>query len=97
MLALIRRVGLPPPLTNTVVAGHEVDFLWPEHRVVVETDGLAAHGTGRRFESDRARDAHLVAAGYLVLRFTWRQIVREPEVVAARLAAALARAAPARA
>jgi very-short-patch-repair endonuclease len=39
------------------------------------------------------RDARLVAAGYAVLRFTWRQLVHEPEVVAARLAAALSRAA----
>jgi very-short-patch-repair endonuclease len=90
MLALVRRVGLPLPATNVVVAGHEVDFLWPEQRVIVETDGHAAHFTPARFESDRARDARLVAAGYVVLRFTWRQLVREPEVVAARLAAALA-------
>jgi very-short-patch-repair endonuclease len=93
MLGLIRRVGLPEPRTEAYVEGYTVDFLWPEQRVIVETDGHAAHGTRRRFETDRARDAHLTACGYRVLRFTWRQLTREPEIVAARLAAALAVAA----
>jgi very-short-patch-repair endonuclease len=91
MLALIRRVGLSEPVTEAIVHGHPVDFLWPEQRLVVETDGFTAHGTTRRrFETDRARDAKLTAAGYRVLRFTYRQITEQPEIVAARLAAALA-------
>jgi very-short-patch-repair endonuclease len=96
MLALLRRVDLPIPQTNAIVEGYVVDFFWPEQRVVVETDGYGPHGTPRRFETDRARDAHLTALGYRVLRFTWRQLTTEPEVVAARLATVLvtARAAP---
>jgi very-short-patch-repair endonuclease len=90
MLALVGRVGLPVPQTNVLVEGHLVDFYWPEHRLIVETDGHGAHGTPRRFETDRTRDAHLTALGYRVLRFTWRQLERDPEIVAARLAAALA-------
>jgi very-short-patch-repair endonuclease len=89
MLALLRRVDLPIPQTNVLLAGHLVDFYWPDHGVVVETDGYGPHGTPRRFESDRARDAHLTALGYRVLRFTWRQLTAEPEVIAARLAAVL--------
>ena len=92
MLALLRRVDLPVPHTNAIVEGHVVDFFWPEQRVVVETDGYGPHGTPRRFETDRARDAHLTALGYRVLRFTWRQLTTEPEVVAARLATVLATA-----
>jgi very-short-patch-repair endonuclease len=67
-----------------------VDFLWPREKVVVETDGWAAHGHRRAFESDRARDAELQASGYLVVRFTWRQISDAPLLVAARLAQVLA-------
>jgi very-short-patch-repair endonuclease len=40
--------------------------------------------------ADGPRDAHLTAQGYTVIRFTWRQLSREPMTVAARLAAALA-------
>jgi very-short-patch-repair endonuclease len=81
------------PQTNARVLGYEVDFLWERERVVVEVDGFRAHGTRLRFETDRERDTALVAAGYRVLRFTWRQLVEQPEVVAARLAVVLARAA----
>ena len=50
--------------------------------VVVETDGAATHLTARAFEADRARDAELGAAGYRVIRFTWRQICDRPRWVA---------------
>jgi very-short-patch-repair endonuclease len=62
----------------------------PSTRVIVEVDGFHAHGSRLRFETDRSRDTALLAAGYRVLRFTWRQLSEEPEVVAARLAVVLA-------
>ena len=73
------------------------DFLWREHRVIVETDGFRAHGHRLAFENDRARDATLQAAGYAVLRFTWRQVNDDPHTVAGRIAATLTRRAPRRA
>jgi hypothetical protein len=104
-LALCRRAGLPRPLVNfpLVALDHEpfeVDFHFPTYRLVVETDGWDAHGTRQAFERDRAKDAALVAAGYTVLRFTWRQLRYDPETVAARVRAGCSRAfasAPARA
>ena len=42
------------------------------------------------FERDRRRDADLNAAGFRVLRITWRQLAEEPMAVIARLAQALA-------
>ena len=41
------------------------------------------------FEDDRARDARLTALGYRVVRFTHRQLLREPALVAATLIALL--------
>jgi very-short-patch-repair endonuclease len=76
---------------NARVGRYEVDFLWPAERVIVETDGWATHGTRRAFEHDRAKDAALQAAGYIVIRFTWDQIHHEPLKVAAQLAQLLAR------
>jgi very-short-patch-repair endonuclease len=58
-------------------------------KLVVEIDGFAFHGSRHAFERDRRRDADLVAAGYRVVRFTWRQIKHEPEAVVARLAVLL--------
>jgi very-short-patch-repair endonuclease len=90
LLELIRAARLAGPKTNARVAGHEVDFLWREHTLIVEVDGYAFHSSRSSFERDRRRDAELQAAGYRVIRFTWRQITREPEATIATLARATA-------
>ncbi len=82
MLALCRLHRLPAPLVNEVVEGHERDFVWPEQRLIVETDGWQAHGTRQAFENDRLRDAHLIAAGWRPLRLTWKRLTDEPAEVA---------------
>jgi very-short-patch-repair endonuclease len=99
MLRLIRAAALPEPLVNHAIGPYVIDFAWPEHGVLVETDGWATHGYRAAFERDRARDAHLAAIGYVVLRFTWRQVAEQPIQVAATIAATLSRGsrAPARA
>jgi len=83
---LIKAARLPRAITNTWVAGWEVDAFWPAQRLVVEVDGFAYHGSRAAFERDRRKDAALVAAGYRVVRITWRQLVDEPHVVVALLA-----------
>jgi hypothetical protein len=85
--------GIPRPLVNTMVEGYEVDFCWPEQRLIVETDGHAHHGTRAAFERDRARDARLTALGWRVMRFTWRQIRTGARSVAAVVMRARAAAA----
>jgi very-short-patch-repair endonuclease len=89
-LALMRNAGLPRPRVNAVVDGRMVDFSWPAERVIAETDGWAAHGHRAAFERDRGRDADLISAGWLVLRFTWRQLRERPAWVTTRVAQALA-------
>jgi very-short-patch-repair endonuclease len=94
---LLRLVGdacLPTPEVNRHREGHRVDFQWPEHRLVVETDGRATHDTPYAFHRDRARDLDLELAGWHVIRLSWSQVVEEPERVAALLRARLARSAP---
>jgi very-short-patch-repair endonuclease len=90
LLRLVRAAELPIPRVNSRLGRYEVDFLWPEQRLVVEVDSFRFHSPRPRFERDRARDAALAAAGYTVIRVTWRQLVDTPEAVAARIAAALA-------
>jgi hypothetical protein len=89
-LALCESAGLPRPLVNHPLLGFEIDFLWPDHRLAVETDGRAAHLRPTAFENDRRRDVALSLAGYRVLRFTWRQVLDDPDYVRAALAQALA-------
>jgi very-short-patch-repair endonuclease len=89
-LELIRGANLPQPRTNAYVAGYEVDFHWPEHHLVVEIDGYAYHSTRRAFEHDRRKQTDLRTAGLTVLRFSYEQLRREPLVVIAAIARALA-------
>jgi very-short-patch-repair endonuclease len=91
LLPALERAQLPRPLVNHRVEGREVDFFWPDHNVIVETDGWGAHGNRRAFEGDRAKDATLQAHGYTVVRFTWRQVKHETLLVTVRIAQLLAR------
>ena len=93
LLSALQAAGLPQPVVNRRFGRYRPDFLWPEHKLIVETDGWAGHGHRTAFEDDRARDAALLAAGWRVLRVTYRRLRREPTLVAAQLAAVLAQAA----
>jgi hypothetical protein len=95
-LALCRQASLPSPAVNAWVtlpdgAAYQVDFLWREERIIVETDSRAFHSNRAAFENDRLRDQRLTLAGFTVLRFTWRQVTREPARVAAAISRLLAR------
>jgi very-short-patch-repair endonuclease len=87
---LCKAAHLPTPRMNARVAGYEVDAYWPAHRLIVEIDGYAYHRTRAAFERDRTRDAALTAAGYRVIRITWRRLRDEPYSVSAQLGALLA-------
>jgi very-short-patch-repair endonuclease len=91
MLELLRAGNLPEPECNARVNGYEVDFLWRAQRLIVEVDGYAYHATRSAFERDRAKGAAMAAAGYLVIRITWLQMVHEPYVVLVHIAQAWAR------
>jgi len=77
-LGFLRARGYPPPLVNSVLLGYLADFYWPEHGLVVETDGLRAHTRPAAFERDRRRDRVHRAAGLRVERITYGDVVRRP-------------------
>ncbi|HXF31433.1 MAG TPA: type IV toxin-antitoxin system AbiEi family antitoxin domain-containing protein [Solirubrobacterales bacterium] len=72
---------LPIPLTKHRVLGYEVDFWFPEHDLVVETDGLRYHRTPSQQARMARRDQTHTAAGLRVLRFTHWQIAYAPDEV----------------
>lgn len=84
-LEFARRYDLPAPITNTHVHGYEADVLFPEERVIVELDGAEFHLDRDVFESDRDRDAALLALGYVTVRITWERLKQRPAREAARL------------
>lgn len=84
-MPLAAQAGLPVPETKAWVNGFEVDFHWPELRLVVEADSLRHHRTPAQQSRDHERDQAHAAAGYRSLRFTHEQIRYEPEHVLATL------------
>jgi len=88
-LRLCRRHRLPRPEVNVPIGSMTVDFLWRRRQLVVETDSYVTHGGSIAFEDDRARDLELRRLGFVVHRFSERQLELEPAAVAADVARAL--------
>ena len=89
----LRAAGLPLPSANVTIAGHEVDFAWLGHKVIVEIDGWEFHRGRLAFERDRRRDIDLQLEGYIVLRFTWARLRDEPDAVIAAVREAIGKSA----
>lgn len=97
-LRILRDAGVPEPEREVDLGDVEdwvgrVDFVFRPARLVVEVDGRAYHTALLDRERDERRDNRLMAAGWRVLRFTWRQLVERPHEVVALVRAALAAAA----
>ena len=63
--------------------------LHPRHPGVFELDGEAAQSSAAQLQADAARQAALEAMGYLVMRFSWDEVHRRPERVAAEVRSAM--------
>jgi very-short-patch-repair endonuclease len=87
---IARAAGLPQPLTKQVVNGFEVDFFFPDLRLVIETDGLRYHRTAAAQARDALRDRTHSIAGMTPLRFTHYEIKHERHRVRAELSRAAA-------
>jgi very-short-patch-repair endonuclease len=88
-ISLCHDHGFPRPEVNVHIEGYECDFVWREQRLIVETDGAAAHSGERRRVRDLERDAELAAAGWRVIRITYERLLREPQRVADQVGRAL--------
>jgi very-short-patch-repair endonuclease len=91
-LALVRRYDLPVPdpqvtLGEGAPAGR-VDFVYRRAGLVVEMDSGWHDGPDDR-AADRRRDNELMAMGFRVLRFRWRDLADRADEVADLLARAL--------
>jgi very-short-patch-repair endonuclease len=79
-----RRFQLPQ--TNTIIEGKEVDFAWPDRKLIVELDSWEFHRTRTAFEDDRRTDRTLKATGWTVIRITWRDL-DDPDALGGELRA----------
>lgn len=84
---LCDRFGFPHPEVNVRIWAngrrHEVDFVWPDLRLAIETDGRTWHEGEYATSLDETKDRDLTIAGWRVHRLTWRQVILDPEGAAA--------------
>jgi very-short-patch-repair endonuclease len=76
--AFLLDADLPMPSTNVLIEEMEIDCAWEAQRLIVELDSRTFHDQADAFEQDRARDRRLEAAGWRVIRITWRQLRDTP-------------------
>lgn len=85
-VALLRRNGLPLPLTNRPAGGRHVDCRWPDRRLTVELDSYTFHHTRHAWERDQRRAREAYARGDEFRRYTYGDVVEQPEAVLFELA-----------
>ena len=98
-LALCREAEVPTPEVNawmTLPDGTpaKIDFLWRRERLAVETDGGSFHRTQQSRERDARRDQLLRLMDFQPVRFTDRQVARDPGWVKACLSELIAQRQP---
>nr|WP_255426548.1 DUF559 domain-containing protein [Pseudonocardia sp. C8] len=92
LIRLLRDAGLTGFVRGLPAgAGREIDIAFPAERVAIELDGWAWHTDPERFTADRAKGNALVAAGWTLLRFTWRDVTEHPARTVAAIRRALGR------
>ena len=62
-----------------------LDRAWPEVKLAVELDGARHHTSPEDRRRDLARDTALAALGWVVLRFTYADVRRDPDGVRRRI------------
>ncbi|MFJ4037558.1 DUF559 domain-containing protein [Microbacterium sp. NPDC090007] len=65
-----------PIRQQVLIAGHRVDVLIGD-RLIVQLDGFAYHSTPQDRQRDLAHDRDVIARGYTVLRFSYRDVVSD--------------------
>jgi very-short-patch-repair endonuclease len=90
---LLREAGIAGWVLGHPFGPHLIDIAFPAHRVAIEVDGWAWHVDVARFRADRRKGNDLTRAGWILLRFTWHDLVNRPAEVVAEILDALAMAA----
>jgi predicted transcriptional regulator of viral defense system len=95
VLRIIQQSTLPNPVSLPAIMLSNGRTLHPdlgylEFRIAIEADSRRHHAEeDEGWTIDRWRDNHLQPDGWLVLRFTWKDVVTRPEYIVQRTRAAL--------
>jgi very-short-patch-repair endonuclease len=91
---LLALAGLPTPQVQIPVrhpgGTYYGDLGYRDRKLILEADGKDHHSDWQQVMQDISRQNLLVADGWMVLRFSWQQVLYQPELVIRSVAAALA-------
>jgi hypothetical protein len=89
VLGVFRHRSMPPSIGQYRLrlpdGGIRLDRAWPEVKLAVELDGARHHTSPEDRRRDLARDTALAAHGWVVLRFTYADVRRDPDAVRRRV------------
>lgn len=90
--AILIEAGIPGFVPQVSIRDRDgwigrVDLANRELRIIIECDGFETHGGRQAFVRDLIRFTSLVSAGWRPLRFTWEQVMFQPQWVARRVRA----------
>lgn len=82
--------GFPAPQCGLPVVGDDgrtywADMAWPEYRLIAEVDGELKYVVGEDLLREKRRQEAIEAAGWVVVRWGWREAVIEPHRMLERL------------
>lgn len=91
VLGVFRHRSLPPSVGQLKLEVGQrkvrLDRAWPEVKLAVELDGARFHTSPDDRRRDLVKDAALAGLGWIVLRFTYADVLRDPDGVRARVLA----------
>ena len=73
--------GFEPNFTTRLRSGQpvEIDIAFVDRRIAIELDGYAFHSGAEAFRRDLRRSNLLMKDGWTVRRFSWDDLLRDPE------------------
>lgn len=96
LFRLISTAGLPPPTRQYEIRDGQgfvarVDLAYPSQRLAIEADGYRYHSGQQVWERDLARRNALGSLGWMLLHFSFKQVVHRGGEVISTIASALER------
>jgi hypothetical protein len=86
---VLKAAGLPPPIPQFPIPwdpDRRFDDAFPPPRLAIEWDSRSWHEQRAAMQSDRERDREAAMHKWFVARFTWEEVTKTPEKVAATVA-----------
>lgn len=90
--AVLDKHGIPAPLSQYPIPwdpAHRFDDAYPTPRVAIEWDSRSWHSQRAAMEKDRERDRDAAIHGWVLVRFTWTDVTKNPRGVADSVASLL--------